>query len=99
MSLRDDDTLKNVIIETKSILRGHTQNTGTLTLTANVATTTRVDSNCHANSVVLLSPTTANAAGALATLYVSSVLAGSFVLTHANNAQVDRTFKYTLNGR
>jgi hypothetical protein len=48
--------------------------------------------------VILLSPTTANAAAALATTYVSAVTQGSFTLTHANNAQTDKTFGYVALG-
>ena len=73
---------------------------GTVTLRANQATTT-VDKSVAPGAVnvsmddgIFLSPTTANAAGALATTYVSSVGQGTFVLTHANNAQADKTFRW-----
>ena len=78
---------------------GKINSTGTVTLTASVATTTVTDFRIGADTVVLLSPTTANAAAALGTTYHSSTTAGtSFVLTHANNAQTDRDFRYTLLG-
>lgn len=54
--------------------------------------------NCSVDSVVLLSPMTANAAAAIPTTYVSLVSQGAFTLTHLNNAQVDRTFRYTVTG-
>lgn len=41
---------------------------------------------------VMLSPRTANAAAALATTYISAVGQGTFTITHANNAQADKTF-------
>lgn len=71
--------------------------TGTVTLTANAASTTLTDDNITASSVILLMPTTANAAGALATTYIGTVAVGSATITHANNAQADKTFKYSVN--
>lgn len=71
---------------------------GELTLTPNAGTTTVDHPNCSDDSVVLLSPRTANAAAAIATTYVSAVARGSFTLTHANNAQVDKTFDYSVAG-
>jgi hypothetical protein len=43
---------------------------------------------------------TANAAAEVGngTIYVSAVTNGSFTLTHANNSQVDRTFRYAISG-
>jgi hypothetical protein len=45
-------------------------------------------------------PTTANAAAELGngTLHVSARAKGSFTLTHANNAQPDRSFDYAMIG-
>lgn len=68
------------------------------TLTANATTTTVTAPNCATGSAVLLSPTTANAAAALATTYVSTISNGAFVLTHANNAQIDRIFRVATLG-
>lgn len=69
---------------------------GSLTLTPAATTTVVSHPNCGLDSVVLLSPRTANAAAAISTTYVSSKSLGGFTLTHANNAQVDRTFDYTV---
>lgn len=68
------------------------------TLAAGTTTTTVDAPNCATGSAVLLSPTTANAAAALATTYPSTVSNGSFVLTHANNAQTDRIFRVATLG-
>lgn len=65
---------------------------GTVTLTASATTTTVTDKSITSESVIALMPTTANAAAALGTTYVSARSKGSFTLTHANNAQTDRTF-------
>ena len=70
--------------------------TGTVTLTANAASTTLTDDRITASSVILLMPTTANAAGAIATTYIGTTAIGSATITHANNAQADKTFKYTI---
>jgi hypothetical protein len=40
-------------------------------------------------------PMTANAAAALATTYIVPAK-GQFVITHANNAQADKTFRYVF---
>ena len=71
---------------------------GSCTLSANAAATTVKAANCGAGSQVMLTAKTANAAAALATTYVSAVANGSFTLTHANNAQTDRTFGFACLG-
>jgi hypothetical protein len=42
-------------------------------------------------------PTTPNAASQMATLECGTIASGSFTLTHANNANVDQTFRYVIN--
>lgn len=73
---------------------------GAVTLTPSVVATTVTDARATAASVVLLMPTTVNAAVEVGsgTIYVSGRAKGSFTLTHANNAQADRTFGYALIG-
>jgi len=72
---------------------------GEVTLTANSATTTLADELITPNSVVSLDmPMTSNAAAALGTTYFSTPTKGSVTINHANNAQVDRTFRYTVKG-
>lgn len=83
----------------KDLTEGRSNANGTVTLTAGTTTTTVTKSTINANAGVFLSPKTANAAAALATTYVNVAAAGgSFVITHANNAQTDRTFYYLVNG-
>lgn len=86
----------------RSILAGNINPTGTLTLTANAATSTLTDPNLTPEKIVMWDPTTANAAAELAagTLYVLTANrgAGSWTVTHANNAQADRTFRYLVIG-
>lgn len=69
-----------------------------VTLTANVATTNLANFALRPTSVVLLMPMTANAAAALATTYISQPTQGAATINHANNAQVDRTFRAVVLG-
>ena len=73
---------------------------GSCTLTANAATTTVADTNVKAASKIILSPTSANAAadtGNATGVWVSTKTAGtSFVITHPNNANADKTFDYII---
>lgn len=84
----------------QQLAAGRSNAFGTITLAAGATTTTVSNKNCAAGTVPILTPTTANAAAALATTYVpiASVGNGSFVIQHANSAQVDRTFLYALHG-
>lgn len=71
-----------------------------VTLTANAASTTLYHPNIGYYSVVTLMPQTANAAAALATTYIAqaTMVGGSCVITHANNAQTDKTFRVKIDG-
>lgn len=72
---------------------------GSVTLTANAASTTvTIIRAVGMASGVFLSPQTANAAAAVATTYIApaTMTADSFVITHANNAQADKTFWYQV---
>lgn len=95
-----DAILRRIATTVNAILNGRQNNVGSVTLTANTTTTTVTDFRVGADSVITLMPTTANAAAAIATTYVSSIdpLTNTFVLTHANNAQTDKTFKYEVTG-
>jgi hypothetical protein len=70
------------------------------TLTANAASTTLTDARLAVNSIVIFQPMTANAAAALTGLYVTAANMnnGSWVVTHANNAQNDRTYRVAILG-
>jgi hypothetical protein len=81
---------------------GHMNTGGLITLTASVATTTVTDDRISVDSTFVLVPSTANAAAELGngTLYFSESgrVNGSIVITHANNAQTDRTFRIVIIG-
>lgn len=76
------------------VLKGRANNTGSVTLEDGATSTVVEDNLFQSDMVPLLIPTTANAAGALATTYVSARANGSFTLTHANAVTTDRTFLY-----
>lgn len=78
----------------RQLMEGRSNATGAVTLTAAATTTAVTAVSCAAGSTVLLQPTTANAAAALATTYIGTVANGSFTITHANNAQTDRSYRW-----
>jgi hypothetical protein len=78
--------------------QGRLNVTGICTLAAGATTTIVKAANCGAASQVLLTARTANAAAASATTYVGAVANGSFSITHASNAQTDRTFGFACLG-
>lgn len=81
-----------------AVLRGKINSTGAITLTANQATTTLTDLNIGQDSLVLMSPVTANAQ-AEGHPWISPIASvGSATLNHANNAQTDRTYNYLVIG-
>lgn len=82
------------------ILKGKLNNTGTVTLTANVASTVISDPRIGTDSFIGFMPTTANASAEIGagTIYISSRGNQTATITHANNAQTDRTFIYQITG-
>jgi hypothetical protein len=97
---RDEKDPRRVNTAINELAKGRSNAVGTVTLAVGAASTTVPAKNCGAGSVVLLSPLTAHAAAELAagTLYVGAVANGAFTLTHANNAQTDRTFGFVTMG-
>lgn len=92
------DTPRNIFALINELIRGRSNAVGTVTLTANVTTTTVTKSTINSSAQVFLSPKTVNAAAAVATTYISAIGAGTFTITHANAATTDRTFGYLVNG-
>ncbi|WP_060133415.1 hypothetical protein [Burkholderia ubonensis] len=80
------------------LLQGKQNNVIQVTLTANSATTVITDKRIGFYTYIGFSPLTADAAAALSGLYVSSQANGTATLTHASNAQTDRTFNVLLVG-
>ena len=81
-----------------SLRDGKINATGSVTLATSATSTAVTDARVGADTIVLLMPTTANAAGALATTYIGTVAKQSFTISHASNSQADRTFKYVILG-
>jgi len=96
-SLYDQDMVR-IIQSIRDLYAGRSNSVGTVTLTANATTTTISHPNLAASSRIILTPTTANAAAALATTYQTAAGAQSVTLTHANNAQIDKTFLWAAFG-
>ena len=82
------------------ILDGKVNSTGSFTCTTSATTTVVTDFRAGADSIILLMPTTANAAAEMGngTAFISARAKQSFTVTHANNSQADRTFGYAILG-
>ena len=82
------------------LIDGKFNSTGTVTLTASAASTAVTDYRAGPDSVIVFTPTTANAASEQGggTMYLSARAKQGFTLTHANNSQTDRTFLYIVIG-
>lgn len=76
-------------------LDGVLERTGALTLTPAATSTVLTDSRLGENSILLLSPTSLDAAGGA--VYVSAKANGSFTLAHLA-AGADATFDYVIIG-
>lgn len=94
----DDKDKTRLVTAVLQMIRGRSNAVGSVTLTANAASTTVSFVNCSQDSQIFLSPKTANAAAALATTYISSVGNKSFTIAHANTATTDRTFGFVAIG-
>jgi hypothetical protein len=99
INLTEKDPLKqNAVI--RGLIEGRSNAVVEASLTANQATTTVTAPTCGAGSAPIPVPMTTNAGAELGagTLHISTVSNGSFVVTHANNAQTDRTFRFVCIG-
>ena len=81
---------------TNGIMNGKTNNTGSVLLRASNTTTTITDERLGFDSVILLSPLTANAAAQIP--YPSTKAKGSVVITHTSTAHTDLNFDYIIVG-
>ena len=100
--------LRSVVRIIRNIMQGKTNNAYSVTLTANAASTVVSMSREDIGplSTILFMPLTANAAAEIGagTMYVSAITIDlsadtqTFTITHANNAQNDRTFRFVVTG-
>ena len=97
---QDGATPRQIAEVVNRTLDGGINATGSVTLTDSSATTVVADKRLSATSYFGLMPTTANAAAEIGngTIYVSSQGKQTLTLTHANNAQTDRTYRYCILG-
>jgi hypothetical protein len=80
-----------------ALLRGRTNNTGSVTLEAGTTSTVIFDPRITASSVITLSPGTGDAAGAVATTSIVCST-GQATISHSNSGSTVRTFGYVING-
>lgn len=92
--------LAKIVYAINQLAQGRNNAIGSVTLTANAATTTVTSITCGSGSTVLLFPETTSAATEFGagTLKVGTVSNGSFVITHVNSATADRTFRWVVLG-
>ena len=81
----------------RSAMRGQLNCSLSVTLTESATTTTITDARISTQTCISLMPTTANAANALATTYITCTQ-GSATITHASDTSTDRTFTAALIG-
>lgn len=99
-----DDFIRGVNIVVSGAMQGRTNNTGTVTLTANATSTvvSLATGRLGPYTQVIFTPTTASAATEFGagSLYVSSrdVANAQFTITHTNTANVDKIFQFVLIG-
>jgi len=99
--LRRNVEWSNLVVDTVNrLMDGRINSVGTITFTASATTTTLNDQRVANQSVLILTPLTANAATAyVAGWHVSTTTPGtSLVITHANSANNDQDFRYALIG-
>ena len=96
----DEKDIYKIVRAVRDLFEGRSNAVGSFTLKPSVGSTTVTAPNCGAGSTVLAFAKTANAAAEIGngTMYIAAVNNGSFVVTHANNAQADRTFLYVALG-
>lgn len=95
LSINPGETnLTKIVQVVRQLIEGRSNAVGSVSLAHDgIVTTTTVSApTCGPNSVVKLTPQTANAAAVVATTYVSSVASGQFVITHVATSQTDQTF-------
>ena len=82
----------------EAILRGNVNSGGAVTLTASSTTTVISNHLISPDSILILTPTTATAAAAMASVYQTVTGKNEITLTHNNTADTDRDFKYVVLG-
>lgn len=89
--------LRKIVDVVRQLTEGKNNAVGTFTLTANATSTTVTAPTCTTASTILFDPTTTDGANDKATTSIAPGN-GQFVVTHASNSRVDRTFMYAVLG-
>tara|TARA_R100000900_G_scaffold143731_1_gene126986 strand:+ start:200 stop:514 length:315 start_codon:yes stop_codon:yes gene_type:complete len=79
-------------------MNGKTNNSGTFTLATSVTETTVNTERAGFDSIIVLSPTTANAATEIPYTYIKTKAKGSFIIGHRNTSNTDVTYDYIIVG-
>lgn len=96
ISNREDNLdTRNLLIS--QLQQGHLNCLVTGTLNANATSTTITAPTCTANSGIFACPVTAHAANDIPLMSYAPA-SGQFVITHASNARVDRSFVFVILG-
>jgi hypothetical protein len=86
----------------RDALDGRSNAYGQFTLRDGETTTTVTAPNCSPDSCISLMPMTATAATAIGAgavyILAANVTVGQFIVTHNNTADVDRTYRYAIQG-
>ncbi len=97
-SVKPDAGWFNRLVTTVNALVSKANCAASLTLTASVTSTDMVDNRLSAVSVLTFMPTTANAAIAHGTIYVTDQKQGYAKINHANTADIDKTMRVAIHG-
>lgn len=92
--------LTRIVQAIRELAAGRSNAVGTVTLRTSQTTTTVTALTIGADSRIFFTPTTANASAAYSdgVFRVSAVAAGSFTITHASDANEDKTFFWVALG-
>lgn len=90
--------IRELIEAVRALIMGRGNFVLKVTLNASATTTTVSSVIINSGAAPSLTPMTLNAATAVATTYVSNIAPGVITLTHANNAQTDRSFRIAVKG-
>jgi hypothetical protein len=93
---QDEGSVYRIVQAVRELFEGRSHAVGQVTLRASQATTTVESPNIGSEARIVLFPRTANASADFGggAIYISSVKAGQFVITHPNDADVDKTFDW-----
>lgn len=92
-----DEHRRDIARAVAGLMIGRRNGMGLVTLTASSTTTVISDSRITPDTIAILEPLSATAAGAVGGLYQTAT-AGSITLTHASTAATDKNFAFVLVG-